>query len=235
MPVLSYEVAQIVRESFADTAGPPGTSAPTSRGFAPRSIFAPPRRGRRPRRPAVRPAPRYIRLCRGGACPSRGFRTAPNISHHPVGDGVPYVPQIRTASDIPYHPVGDGVFDVPFLQPSSMSAGGRGRPPLRRNDRSRTRRGRRPRRPAVRPAPRYARLRRDDSRIAPTTRSALPAQALPGSMTDNGRGKPLPYDANGRSCVKRYPAALPTPGAEDGRPCDESLRLAPVRAALPAP
>ncbi len=30
MPVLSYEVAQIVRESFADTAGPPRTSAPTA-------------------------------------------------------------------------------------------------------------------------------------------------------------------------------------------------------------
>ena len=117
------------------------------------------RRGRRPRRPAVRPAPGYTRLRRGGACPSRGFRTTPNISHHPVGDGVPDVPQIRTRTH-GLTPVGADAPGGPSVRHSTMSAGGRGRPPLRRNDRSRTRRGRRPRRPAVRPAPGNTRLRR---------------------------------------------------------------------------
>ena len=46
-----------------------------------------------------------------------------------------------------HHPVGADAPGGPFVQPSSMSAGGRGRPPLR-NGRGLCRRGRHPRRPA---------------------------------------------------------------------------------------
>ena len=118
------------------------------------------RRGRRPRRPADSHHLRYL--------------------HHPVGDGVPGGPFVRPSSmsaggrgrpplrngrglcrrgrrprrpadshhlRYMHHPVGADAPGGPFVQPSSMSAGGRGRPPLR-NGRGLCRRGRHPRRPA---------------------------------------------------------------------------------------
>ena len=56
--------------------GRPRAAAPTTK----TNGFATPRRGRRPRRPADTPPPHgFAPSRRGGACPSRGLRTTPDI------------------------------------------------------------------------------------------------------------------------------------------------------------
>ena len=121
---------------------------PVGEGLAPpadlRRMMASPRRGRRPRRPAVGFAPRYARARRGGYQP-------PAVSHPgygdaPVGDGAPATRFFIRRGRRPRRPVCPTFYHV------------RGRPraaapTTETNDLSQSRRCRRPRRPAVRPAP----------------------------------------------------------------------------------
>ena len=165
----------------------PGTIVPVGEGLAPPAISQP-ARGFASVGDGVLDVPLYIP--HPGTSVSVGEGLAPPAISQPahgfafVGDGVLdvplYVPHPGTPVSVgeglappaisqPAHgfaSVGDGVLDVPFLQPSSMSAGGRGRPPLRRNDRSRTRRGRRPRRPV---SPTFIHVRGRPRAAAPTT------------------------------------------------------------------
>ncbi len=76
------------------------------------------------------PSVRHSTMSAGGRGrpPLRRKRTA---LRPPVGDGVLDVPRIRTRTH-GLTAVGADAPGGPFVQPSSMSAGGRGRPPLRR-------------------------------------------------------------------------------------------------------
>ncbi len=132
----------------------------------------------------------FVRPRRGGACPSRGLRITPDIRTTPYGRASP----TSRLSDL--HP---------------MPAGGRGRPPLRRQRTAShlPRRGRAcPARKNGLPVRLYevAQIVRESfadtvgtSRTpSPTAQTHVSAQPIPFRVSDAGRGKPLPYGADPR-------------------------------------